>query len=128
MSNRISLVLAALIASIAAVGCGGGGSIGDGTLPLEATPGKILVKSAGCSASGFAGPRIMVYGGVEPYTIHNPWPEQIQLSTTYLEDAGDSFEVSLTGGMCLDAIELTIIDSDANVQTVTISHINSIGN
>ncbi len=121
MGNRISLVLMPLIASIVAAGCGGGGSIDDGTVALSATPAEISIKSAKCAASG-AGPRVMVYGGVEPYTIYNPLPNQIKLSPAYVKDAGDSFEVFVVGGTCLDTIPLTITDSDANVITITVSH------
>jgi hypothetical protein len=104
--------------------CGGGGSVDDGTVDLTVTPSEIELSSPRCGGSG-AGPKLMVYGGVEPYVIHNPIPSRVQLSTTFLRNAGGTIDVFIVGGGCLDAIPFTVTDADANTVTFTISHVDS---
>lgn len=106
------------------VACGGGGSVDDGTVPLSVTPKEIVLRSAHCQGSG-TGPRIMISGGVEPYTIHNPFPEWILLSSTYVDQAGDTVQVSVRGGACLDTVPLTVTDADANTVEFTFTHEDS---
>ncbi|MDO9253363.1 MAG: hypothetical protein Q7U48_17660 [Hydrogenophaga sp.] len=113
------LVVVTVAATLTA--CGGGGSVDDGTVELTVTPAEVVLTSAGCAGSG-VGPKVMVFGGVEPYTIHNPFPAHIRLSSSYVANAGDSFDVTVLGGACLDAIPLTITDGDTNTVTVSITH------
>ena len=102
--------------------CGGGGSVDDGTVKLNATPQEIVFTSPECAGSGEL--RVMVSGGVEPYSIFNPLPSAIRLSSSFIKEAGDYFTVFVRAGACMDEIPLTITDSDANTVTVTITHVD----
>lgn len=94
--------------------CGGGGSVGDGTVPLEVTPGEITISDEASGCPGLVrGIDVMVIGGSSPYTIHNPIPQAIVLSTYRVDRAGESFHFDALGG-CLDNIPLTVTDADAN--------------
>ena len=123
MLRKFRLLISVSVATALAA-CGGGGSVDDGTVELTATPATISLTSTECAGSG-AGPQVMVFGGVEPYSIHNPVPNHIRLSTHFIRNAGESVDVFVVGGACLDAIPLTITDSDANTVTVTITHTDS---
>ena len=94
--------------------CGGGGSPSDGTVPLKVSPGEITISDAKSGCPGFvSGIDVMVTGGTSPYTIHNPIPQAIVLSTFRVDRAGQSFHFDALGG-CLDNIPLTVTDADAN--------------
>ena len=116
--------LAIAAATAALVSCGGGGSVDDGTVDLTVTPSNVDISSSNCRGVG-AAVRVMIYGGVEPYTIHNPVPNHIQLSRTFVEDSGDSVDIFLLGKGCLDAIPFTITDADANTTTFSVTHTDS---
>lgn len=107
------LVLLVPVASLLTA-CGGGGSPGDGTVPLEVKPGEITISDATSGCPGFVrGVDVMVTGGNSPYTIHNPIPQAIALTTSRVDRAGQSFHFDALGG-CLDNIPLTVTDADAN--------------
>lgn len=112
MFDRLSSGLVVSVLLLLA-GCGGGGSEGDGTVPLALSPSKIDASSAGCAIS-IRGPDVKVSGGVPPYSIHNPLPEWVALSTSWVPNAGGSFRVDLVGGACVSEIPLRVTDRDAN--------------
>lgn len=111
--------VAPLLLSLTA--CGGGGSESDGTVSLALSPAKIEASSPLCrdSANGLD---VRISGGVAPYSIHNPVPEWIGLSTTLVQHSGQSFRVSLVGGACLADIPLQVTDRDANTVEFIVSH------
>jgi hypothetical protein len=88
--------------------------VNDGTVPLAVTPATIAIKDAtqGCPGAS-SGVDVMIVGGDGPFTIHNPLPQSIALSTLRVDRSGQSFRVAGLGG-CLDAIPLTVTDADAN--------------
>lgn len=99
--------------AVATAGCGGGGSVNDGTVPLQLSPDKAEITSESCRGP-VRGPDVMVTGGVPPFTIHNPYPNHISLSATSLRESGESFRIDLLGGACLSKVPVQVTDADAN--------------
>lgn len=117
--KKNKLLTAILIATtVVLASCGGGGNIGDGTLVLATSPGKIDLESPNCSYA--TGPKVTVYGGVPPYSIKNPYPKYIQLDKDYVVNAGDNFTVAISGA-CLTTIPLFIYDSNGNTLEFMVS-------
>jgi len=99
--------------AVATSGCGGGGSVNDGTVQLQLSPAKVDIYSESCGGP-VLGPEVLVTGGVPPFIIHNPYPEFINLSATTLRNSGETFRVNMVGGACLTDIPLQITDADAH--------------
>lgn len=117
MKNKLLTALL-ITATVVLASCGGGGSIGDGTLDLATSPSKIELESPFCSY--VSGPKVTVYGGVPPYSIKNPYPAYIQLDKEYLFNAGDNFTATIRGA-CLATIPLFIYDSNGNTLEFMVS-------
>ena len=66
----------------------------------------------------------MVTGGDSPYTIHNPVPQAVVLSTRRVDHAGEIFHFDVLGG-CLDNVPLTITDSDGNSVDFVINRVDN---
>lgn len=99
--------------------------MGDGTVPLAVNPSEITLTGTGGRCGGFArGIDVMVTGGNSPYTIHNPVPQAVVLSTGLVERAGEIFHFDVLGG-CLDNVPLTITDSDANSVDFVVNRVDS---
>lgn len=111
--------IASSIATLLLASCGGGGSVGDGTVKLTASPAKIEISSATCGY--VSGPTVTVYGGVAPYTLKNPLPRSIGLSTDRISGAGGSFKIDTIGG-CFATLPVLILDSDGNTFEFEITH------
>jgi hypothetical protein len=109
-----------LCIAVASAGCGGGGSVNDGTVPLQLSPDKVDVFSDSCSGP-IRGPEVLVTGGVPPITIHNPFPQYIRLSTTALRESGETFRVDMIGGACLTDVPIQITDADANTLNLVVN-------
>lgn len=122
--SRWKLALAVPMVSLLA-SCGGGGSVNDGTVPLEVSPSEVTVTDGAQGCPSFVrGIDVMVAGGDAPYTIHNPIPQAIVLSTSRVDRAGHSFHVDLLGG-CLDNIPLVVTDDDGNSVDFVINRVYS---
>lgn len=108
--------------AVAVAGCGGGGSVNDGTVPLQLSPEKVEIRSEACMGP-VRGPEVMVTGGVPPFTIHNPYPNHIRLSETALRESGESFRIDILGGACLTKVPVQVTDADANTVSFVIDFI-----
>jgi hypothetical protein len=102
--------------------CGGGGDIEDGSQPLSvsATSIEVTGPSAGVCASG-SGPIVYVYGGVWPYTLRNPYPEGLILSTQRIEGPGQGTRLSFTGA-CFTTLALLIIDQSGRSISLSVTN------
>ncbi len=109
-----------LCLAVAIAGCGGGGSVNDGTVPLQLSPGKVDIYSESCRGP-VRGPEVLVTGGVPPFTIHNPYPNYIRLSATALRESGETFRVDMIGGACLMDVPIQITDGDANAVSLVVN-------
>jgi predicted small secreted protein len=123
MKNSKLLATLLIATAVVLASCSNGGDIGDGTLALATSPGKIEIKSPYCSS--VTGPKVTVYGGVPPYSIKNPYPKYIQLDKEYLLNAGEGFTATI-GGSCLTTIPLFIYDSNGNTLEFMVSLTDSV--
>ena len=63
-----------------------------------------------------------IYGGNPPYTIAATFPNAVLLSTTTVQNSGESFRAT-TNGTCVNPLVFTIVDSAGKTTTATLSNV-----
>ena len=67
------------------------------------------------------GPTVFVHGGQPPYKLFNTLPTAMRLSTSTVQQSGQSFNVRLTG-QCFDAAPIRIEDAMGRLSEVVLSN------
>lgn len=108
------------------ISCGGGGDQAGAPTAFSVDPTSITVTGPKDSCPGdpsgsvFAA-RVFVYGGTAPYKLGNTAPDAIILSKSQVDHPGDSFDVSIVSGYCMDTIPVSVVDATNHVINVTVS-------
>jgi hypothetical protein len=119
--NKISSFIS-MSFSIFLLACGGGGNVNDGQTPLRTTPAEITLQSTLDFCPPAAnGTIIYIFGGSAPYSLRNPVPDALQLSTNTISGAGDGFKIDFKGG-CLETIPVIVVDSNGATTEVKVSY------
>ncbi|MBV2217487.1 MAG: hypothetical protein KUL84_09940 [Diaphorobacter sp.] len=119
-------LLLPLVLSCAAVftlsGCGGGGSMDDGQTPLSVSPETVTLTSSTDVCLPAAGPTVFALGGTAPYSLRNPLPDAIGLSSDTIARSGEGVTITFKGG-CMQAIPIVIIDSIGNTAIFRVNYV-----
>ncbi len=120
MKKLASLVSLGSLAALTA--CGGGGDVGDGQTEFTVSPPSVNLTSAGTTCPLNDGFMVFALGGTAPYTIRNPLPNQIALSTDTITKAGEGVTVRLKGG-CFSSIPLSFTDGTGKTVSTSVSYL-----
>lgn len=118
MSLFATVATASLLAA-----CGGGGSLDDGQTPLRTDAKEVTLTSPTATCPPAPGGVIVyVFGGVAPYSLRNPLPEQVVLDKQSVANAGEGVRVTFAGG-CLQSIPLTFVDKIGSTVSVSLTYL-----
>lgn len=120
MTFQIRLALLPTLA-LALTACGGGGNESGPPEAIVASPQSVVVEAVGSCAIG-VGPTVFVYGGTPPYTLRNSVPAGMVLNKSKLDNSGDGFIVTFIGGLCMNAMPISIEDDMGRLLDVAITN------
>ena len=123
MERFLLLPLVLLCAAVFTLsGCGGGGSMDDGQTPLSVSPDSVTLTSSTGVCLPAVGPKVFALGGTAPYSLRNPLPDAIGLSSDTIARSGEGVTISFKGG-CMQSIPIVFIDSIGNTATLEVNYI-----
>jgi hypothetical protein len=121
MTHPFRLSLFPLLLTLALSACGGGGNESGPAESIVASPQSVVVESAGSCSVG-VGPTVYVFGGTPPYTLRNSVPAGMVLNKSKLINSGDGFTVTFIGGLCMNAMPISIEDDMGRLLDVAITN------
>ena len=110
-----------ILATANLTACGGGGNESGPPEEITASPSQFTVKGTGAGCASGMGPTVFVHGGQPPYKLFNTLPTAMRLSTSTVQQSGQSFNVRLTG-QCFDAAPIRIEDAMGRLSEVVLSN------
>jgi hypothetical protein len=123
MTHLTRPALSALLTCVclALSACGGGGNESGPAEMIVASPQSVVVEAVGSCSIGL-GPTVYVFGGTPPYTLRNSVPTGMVLDKSRLTNSGDGFTVTFIGGVCMNAMPISIEDEMGRLLDVSITN------
>jgi hypothetical protein len=114
--------ISGLMAVVTLVACGGGGGIDSGTEPLSVSATEVTATGAVAQVCATGdGPILYIYGGAWPYSLLNPYPEGLILSSNQVTEPSGGVRLSFTG-RCFKTLSLVILDRAGKSLTVAVTN------
>lgn len=103
-------------------GCGGGGDDNAGSLTtFSIVPSEIKWSGPPGACAANATSRVYVHGGAAPYRLQNTLPDGISVDKTEVDNRNDYFEVTVLG-MCMDQVEVAVLDANDRRVVLTVTN------